>query len=231
MRRLHLFLRDLVEHHAANRRGDGVPLGLREVLFHVPPDGLAFAIRVGRDEDLARALRDLLEVAQHVFLAFDRHVLRLEAVIDVDAKLLRGQIADVADRGAHRVVAPQVLADVSRLGRRLDDHERGAAFRRRPCELLVDLLCRTLSRSTRLCRLFCGLLRDRLLRRRLLDERGKCGRVRRAWRRGSIARRGDSRFLRGRLCRPGLSPSQPSPSQLLLLSFSRPSWPDPRWPS
>ena len=71
----------------------------------MPADRLAFAVRVGRDEDLGRpsslpsfsSLEDLLA-------AGDDLVRRLEAFVDVDPQLALGQIADVSHRGDDLVV-------------------------------------------------------------------------------------------------------------------------------
>ena len=60
------------------------------LLGDVLRDRLAFAVRVGRDEDLARVLRALLRSAI-VFSLPGIVTLRLEAVVDVDAELLLGR--------------------------------------------------------------------------------------------------------------------------------------------
>ena len=89
-----------MKHHATDWRRDCVAPGLREELFHVPPNRFTFAIRVGGDEDLACAFGDPLEVGEDVFFAFDGHVLRCEAVLDIDAEFFGREIADMTDRGA-----------------------------------------------------------------------------------------------------------------------------------
>ena len=99
----------------------------RDLRRHVLRDRLALAIRVGRDQDFAAVLRRALDLGDRLFLAGDRHELGREALLDVDAELLLGQVHDVTDRRAHAVAAAEVLADRLRLGRRLDDDERAAA--------------------------------------------------------------------------------------------------------
>jgi hypothetical protein len=128
-------LRDLVEEDPTH--GDDRCTALRaDLLGHVPGDRLSLAIRVGGDEHFARILRRALQVGDRLLLAGDRHELGLEALVDVDAELLLGQIHDVPDGSAHAVAAAQVLADRLRLGGRLDDDKRrGAGGRRGPLVL------------------------------------------------------------------------------------------------
>ena len=93
-------LRDLVKEHALDRNGRRAALRL-DLRRDVRRDRLAFAIRVGRDEDFARILRRALELRDRFFFSGDRHELGLEAVLDVDAELLLGQVHDVTDRCAN----------------------------------------------------------------------------------------------------------------------------------
>ena len=108
---LHLVFGDLVEHDAADRRRHGVPGRLRKELFHMPPNGFPFAVRVGGDEDFARAFGDAFEFGQDVFFPLDRDVIGGEAMFDVDAQLLGWQIAHMTHRGLHREATAKVLAD------------------------------------------------------------------------------------------------------------------------
>ena len=128
---LDLVLRDLVEHHAADRRRDGVARRLRKELLDVPADRLPFTVRVGGDEDFTGALCDPFELGEDVFLALDRDVIGGEAMLDVDAKLLGGQVTHVAHGCLHREAFAEVLADRFGLGWRLDDDQRGTAGWRR----------------------------------------------------------------------------------------------------
>ena len=101
---------DLVEHHPLHRH---VRL---EHLEQVPRDGLALAVLVGREVELARVLQRRLELGDDVLLVVGDDVDRREVVVDVDAEAadlglgdaLRhllgavGQVADVADARHHR---------------------------------------------------------------------------------------------------------------------------------
>ena len=127
-RALDRVLRDLVEEHALDRQTRRATLR-RDLRRHVPGDRLALAIRVGGDQHFLAVLRRALQLGDRLFLAGDRNEVGREAVLDVDAELLLGQIHDVADRGANAVAAAEVLADRLRLGRRLDDDERARAAR------------------------------------------------------------------------------------------------------
>ena len=109
---------DLVEHHPLHRHP-----GL-EVLEEVPGDGLALAILVGGEVQLAGVLEGGPEVLDDVPAAGGELVGGLEAVVDVDGQTLRGQVGDVAHRGAHVEVVAQETGDGLRLGRRFDDDER-----------------------------------------------------------------------------------------------------------
>ncbi len=108
---------DLVEHHALH--GHRRLQGLQEV----PGDRLALAVLVGGEVQLVGLLERGPEVADHV-LAGDL-VGGLEAVVDVDAEALLGQVGDVADGRLHDEVAPEEPGDGLRLGRRFDDDELG----------------------------------------------------------------------------------------------------------
>ena len=109
----HGLARDLMELYA-------VYLAL-EQLGDVPGDGLALAVRVGRQVNLIGVLDRVADRLDDLGLAFDHLVLRLEVVFDLHAQAAFGQIADVADRGDHDEVAAQIAADGAGLGRRLND--------------------------------------------------------------------------------------------------------------
>src|SRR5690606_17939720 len=114
-------LRDLVEEHTAKPLA--VAFLVAELLRHVPRDRFTLTVGVGREDDLVDVVGIATEVLDDLSLPADRHVLRLEAVLDVHTELARWEVADVADRGADAVVAAQILADRLRLRGRLDDHE------------------------------------------------------------------------------------------------------------
>ncbi len=117
-------LGDLVEQHAVGRRRRcraGRPRARRSPR----PRGRGR----WRGRCWTRVLGRLLELGQGLRLALDGDVLGLEAVLDVDAELAGGQVAEVADGGLHVVAAAQVLADRLGLGGRLDDDERASPRR------------------------------------------------------------------------------------------------------
>ena len=123
-------LGDLVEDHALD--GD---LRLQH-LEQVPRDRLAFAVFIGGEVELVGVLEGLLEVGDRSLLLVAHHVIRKEAVLDVDRELAErallqlrrqvlglDQVADVPHRGLHLVAVAEVLGDGLRLRRRLDDHQ------------------------------------------------------------------------------------------------------------
>ena len=131
-RLLDRFPGDLVEDHPLHRHR-----GL-EHLEHVPGDGLALAVLIGGEVDLARVLQRRLELADVLLRSVGHDVDGLEVVVDVDPEppdlrvghrlrgLLRapGKIADVPVARLHRdAVATEEAFDGLRLGRRFDDHE------------------------------------------------------------------------------------------------------------
>src|SRR5688500_753366 len=94
---------------------------------HVPRNRFPLAVRVSRNEDLARLLRGALQVGECLLLAGDGDILGLEPTIDVDAELLLGEVADVADSRLHLIGATEILADGLGLRRGFDDDERAPA--------------------------------------------------------------------------------------------------------
>ncbi len=90
----------------------------------MPGDRLAFAVLVRREQELVRVGEPLLQVGDDLLLPGVDDVVGLEAVLDVHAEraeplplgfrhVLRaiGQVADVADAGADRVVVAEVARD------------------------------------------------------------------------------------------------------------------------
>ena len=116
-----------------------------EGVDQVPGDGLALAVLVCREVDLAGVLHQLLEPADLLLAVGADDVERLEGVVDVDAEpgpggaLVLGrdvggvarQVADVPDARLDDVAAAQVPGDLVRLRRRLHDDQRLAPGRRR----------------------------------------------------------------------------------------------------
>ena len=107
-------------------RSTGMPVeGLLavEYLKHVPGDGLALAVGVGGEDQLARPfdrLGDFVQALGGLGLDVPMH---LEVVVGHDRAVLRGQIAHVAVRGDHVVSGPQILVDGLGLGWQFDDDD------------------------------------------------------------------------------------------------------------
>ena len=94
-----------------------------EHLEHVPGDGLALAIGVGGEDQLAGALDglgNLVEALRRLGLNVPMH---LEVVIWDDRAVLRGQIADMAVGGDNAVFGPQIFIDGLGLGGQFDDYD------------------------------------------------------------------------------------------------------------
>jgi hypothetical protein len=100
----------------------------------MPRDRLAFAIRIGREDQTVRAFDGFGDV---------RHALRRLGVdvpqhgeigLRVDRTVLRRQVANVAIRGINLEILPQIFIDRLGLRRRLDDdniHPERSLFMRR----------------------------------------------------------------------------------------------------
>ena len=108
---LHRPLRDLVEDDAADAPARQ-PGGDRDM----PGDRLALAVGVGRQEDGIGLADRLAERGDRLPLLGADLVGRREVVAGVDPQGAAGQIADVAERGAHDVARAEVFADRLGLG-------------------------------------------------------------------------------------------------------------------
>ena len=115
---LDALLGDLIEGHAVG--GVGVKA---EDVGQMPADGFAFAVRVGRKDHAVGVFGLALQLLDELFLALDADVLRRIVMLDIDAQLGGGQVADMAHAGRNLIVIAQIFADGLRLGRRLHDHE------------------------------------------------------------------------------------------------------------
>ena len=89
----------------------------------MPGNRLPFTVRVRSEEDFVGLFRFLLDLRQDLGLAFDRHVLRLEIVLEVHAQFAGRQILDVADRSHHGIPSPKIFGDRFGFGRRLNDDQ------------------------------------------------------------------------------------------------------------
>src|SRR5690606_24215029 len=94
----------------------------------VPGDRLALAVRVG-GKDQAAILDQRVGDGADVLLALRVDLpLHLEAGLGVDRAVLRGQVADMAVGGEHRVAAAQIGVDRLGLGRGLDHYDSHTAL-------------------------------------------------------------------------------------------------------
>jgi hypothetical protein len=120
--RLHRILGDGVEGDALDRDALQGPL-LVQRLQHVPGDGLALAIRVGGENQLLGALDrlgDLRDALAAAAVQFPDHA---EIGLGIHGAVLRGQVANMAERGQDLVALAQILVDRLGLCRRLDDED------------------------------------------------------------------------------------------------------------
>ena len=86
-------------------------------------DGLAFAVRVGREVDVFYFLRRLFQLGDELFLTFDDLIARFEAVIDVDREVLLGEIFDMTEGSFDYKLLAQVFVDGLRLSGRFHDYQ------------------------------------------------------------------------------------------------------------
>ena len=96
---------------------------LLEDLEQMPGDGFAFAIRVGRQNELVGALyrfRDLANDLLGAAVDLPRH---LEVLIGRHRAVLRRQVAHVSERGDHLIVASKVFIDGLGLRGRFHDND------------------------------------------------------------------------------------------------------------
>ena len=84
-------------------------------------DGFAFTIRVRRQIDRIRRVRQLLQLDQDLFFSGDNNVFGIEFVLDVDTQRALGQILDVPKRSLNRKTLPQIFLYGLGLGWRFDD--------------------------------------------------------------------------------------------------------------
>ena len=126
-------LGDLVEHHPLDRH-------LRlQVLDQVPRDRLALAVFVGREVQLGGVFQRRPQVFDDRLAAVGQLVGGLEPVVDIDVQALAGQVGDVADRGAHVVVARRGTSRSS-WPSRVTPRRRGASPLRAFGYVIGDLL-------------------------------------------------------------------------------------------
>ena len=113
----HRLLGDGIEHHPLDRLAVE-RLFLLEHFENVPGDRLAFAVGVGRQNELVGALgcfRDVVEPLLRLGVDLPDHT---EIVLGIDRAALGGEVAHVPERRQNLVAAPKVLIDRLRLGGR-----------------------------------------------------------------------------------------------------------------
>ncbi len=89
----------------------------------MPRDRLAFAIRVGGQDDLVGVLdrlSDLGDALGALGVHFPDHG---EIVVRIDRPVLGGQVADMAHAGDHVEIAAEIFVDGLCFGRRFDDDD------------------------------------------------------------------------------------------------------------
>ena len=89
----------------------------------MPADGLALAVRVGRQIDLIGLLGLVGQALDDVLFVLVDHIFRFKAVLDVHAERRLRQIPYVAARRVHGVFLPKILFNGLGLGRRLDNYQ------------------------------------------------------------------------------------------------------------
>ena len=119
---------DFVEAHPLHHHALGGFDGLQQV----PADGLSFAVRVGRENQLVGLLGGGPQLLHHLLFGGGDFVDLLEAVGDVDDldllpallhHFLGGEVADVAHAGLHFVALAQVLLDGLGFRGAFDNHQ------------------------------------------------------------------------------------------------------------
>ena len=81
----------------------------------MPRDCLALAVRVGCEVDCVGLARRVLELLDNVAALRDRHVLRLEVLLDLDAELALGQIPHVSHARFDIITRPEEVLQRPRL--------------------------------------------------------------------------------------------------------------------
>ena len=118
--------------------GDAARLLVRQVeqLLEMPRYSFALAVRVGREIDCFCRLGILLQLVDKLFLIPHGDVLRLEAVLYVNAHLALRQIAQMSHRSRYLITAPEIFFNGLCLSRRFD-YDKILRF----CHYVSSLLC------------------------------------------------------------------------------------------
>ena len=101
---------------------DLLPFGLK-LFVDVPSDGFPFAIRVSGEVQYGDSLTCGAQLFDDLHLGGNDLIIRLEALLGVDAHLALREVFDVSDAGFDDVVAAQILLDRLGLRRRFHDDQ------------------------------------------------------------------------------------------------------------
>ena len=108
---------DFVEYDAL-----GAVRGQMERLGQVPGDRLSLAVFIGSQPDGLCCGCGVFQLGYDLLLVGGDDIIRPEAGVGIDGKLVGGQVADVAETGFDGIILAQELLDGLRLGGRLDDN-------------------------------------------------------------------------------------------------------------
>ena len=89
----------------------------------MPGDCLSFAVGIGGQIYLVGMFCVLFQRLDQIPFAADIDVLGGKIMLDVDAELAFGQIAQMSHGGAHHILLAKIFLDGLGLGRRLDDNQ------------------------------------------------------------------------------------------------------------
>jgi hypothetical protein len=95
--------------------------GTAQLLGYVKGDGLALPVGVGGQVYILGLARSLLELLDHLFLALDDLVFRIEVLVQVHPQAVGRKIHDMPHRGLDLKILAQVFFYGPRLGGRLYD--------------------------------------------------------------------------------------------------------------
>ena len=84
-------------------------------------NGLAFTVRVRREEDVVGRVREFLQLGEHLLFAGNDDVFGIEFVVGIDPQRTFGQVLHVAQGGLDCEPLAQIFLNSFRLGGRLND--------------------------------------------------------------------------------------------------------------
>ena len=86
----------------------------------VPRYRFSLAIRVGCEDNFIAFFNIFFQLADELLFSFYNGVFRREVMLDIDAQLRRGQVADMTHRGDYFIAGSEIFFNCFRLCRRLD---------------------------------------------------------------------------------------------------------------